>query len=63
MTFHFAHMAPPGADARRTPVSCWLRDARSGTLVQRWHRPAPQHPQIDAQLRALLTRQARLRAG
>lgn len=64
MTFHFPHMAPPGADARRdTPVASWLRDARSGRLVRRWlARPAPAGPR-DAQLRALLTRHAELRAG
>ena len=36
MTFHFAHMAPPGATAHRTPAACWLRDARTGRLVQHW---------------------------
>ena len=67
MTFHFPHMAPPGADMRRdTPVACWLRDARSGKLVRHWlARPAPAAPAgpRDAQLRPLLTRHAELRAG
>ncbi|WP_071799533.1 hypothetical protein [Natronohydrobacter thiooxidans] len=64
MTFHFAHMAPPGASARRTPVACWLRDARTGRLVQHWLTATPTQPDaLDTPLCALLAQQARLRAG
>ena len=64
MTFHFAHMAPPGATARRTPVACWLRDARTGRLMQHWLTATPKQPDaLDTPLCALLARQAELRAG
>ena len=64
MTFHFAHMAPPGATARRTPVACWLRDARTGRLVQHWLTDTPTQPDaLDTPLCALLAQQAELRAG
>ncbi|MGY6695917.1 MAG: hypothetical protein ACXIUW_07795 [Roseinatronobacter sp.] len=64
MTFHFAHMAPPGATARRTPVACWLRDARTGRLLQHWLTATPTQPDaLDTPLCALLAQQAELRAG
>lgn len=66
MTFQFAHMAPPGkAPCRATPFALWLRDAQSDRLVRRWHCPAQDDAArcADAQLTALVTRQAVLRAG
>ncbi len=64
MTFHFAHMAPPGATARRTPVACWLRDARTGRLVRHWLTTTPiVLDALDTPLCALLAQQAELRAG
>ncbi len=66
MTFHFAHMAPPGATSRRSLGACWLRDARTGKLVQHWLTPGPAQTKTDALdtlLRAHLARQAELRAG
>jgi len=67
MTFHFAHMAPPGQTLRRnSPVSCWLRDAQTGKPVRHWLAPRPAQPApdaLDTPLCALLARQAELRAG
>jgi hypothetical protein len=64
MTFHFAHMAPPGASLRPASVACWLRDARTGRLVQHWLASTPsQSDALDTPLCALLAQQAELRAG
>jgi len=66
MTFHFAHMAPPGAIQRRPLIGLWLRDPRSGGLVRQWRSPQPEQPSpaaLDTPLCALLARQAELRAG
>ncbi len=64
MTFHFAHMAPPGATARRTPVACWLRDARTGRPVQHCQTATPIQPDaLNTPRCALLAQQAELRAG
>jgi len=66
MTFHFAHMAPPGASQRLNPVACWLRDAQTGKPVRHWLAPKPAHPApdaLDTPLCALLARQAELGAG
>ncbi|MGY6549611.1 MAG: hypothetical protein ACXIU7_11510 [Roseinatronobacter sp.] len=66
MTFHFAHIAPPGACVRCTPVARWLRDARTGQPVRHWLTSGPAQPApdaLDTSLCALLARQAELRAG
>lgn len=46
MTFHFTHMAPPGATLRRIPGGCWLRDAQTGEPARHWLalRPAQSAP-------------------
>ncbi|WP_439563032.1 hypothetical protein [Roseinatronobacter sp.] len=66
MTFHFTHMAPPGATLRRIPGGCWLRDAQTGKPARYWLalRPAQSAPDaLDTPLCALLAPQAGLRAG
>ena len=67
MTFHFAHMAPPGATLRpNSPVFCWLCDAQAGKPVRHWLAPRPAQPApdaLDTPLCARLARQAELRAG
>ncbi|MGY6704683.1 hypothetical protein [Roseinatronobacter sp.] len=66
MTFHFAHMAPPGASLRLNPVARWLRDAQTGKPVGHWlaRMPAQSAPgALDTPLCAFLARQAELRAG
>jgi hypothetical protein len=40
MTFHFAHMAPPGADQRSAPVAHWVLCPLTRRLVMHWDRPA-----------------------
>ena len=45
MTFHFAHMAPPGKPLRRAALFVrWLRDAQSDQLVLRRRCPAQVAP-------------------
>jgi len=68
MTFHFPHMAPPGATPPRTILrAVWMRDAKTGALRQHWctdaRAVAPDAAPLDAQLRALVSRHAELRTG
>ncbi len=66
MTFHFAHMAPPGASLRRQTVARWLHDPQTGKPVRHWQSVQPKQPDPDAMdtpLCALLARHAELRAG
>ncbi len=73
MTFHFAHMAPPGRQGRRAtttrPAIRWVRNAQTGQLAMRWTQPQAVPPALPAQaapgvetlLDALLRRQSYLR--
>ena len=75
MTFHFAHMAPPGQQALHTatprPTLRWVRNAQTGQLSMRWERPqatatglpAQVEPGVETLLDALLRRQSDLRAA
>lgn len=75
MTFHFAHMAPPGQQALRAatprPTIRWVRNAQTGQLRMRWEQPQATTPGLYAQaapgvellLDALLCRQSELRAA
>lgn len=47
MTFFFSRMAPPGAATRHHPVACWLRDAKTGKLVQHWIAPTSLQPAAE----------------
>ena len=75
MTFHFAHMAPPGRQApgaaNPRPTIHWVRNAQTGQLSMRWEKPqaiapglyAPAAPGVETLLDALLRRQSGLRAA
>ncbi len=63
MTFHFPHMAPPGADPLRNLCAVWLREARTGRLTRHWLAKTPASDALDTPLCALLEQQAELRAG
>lgn len=39
MTFHFAHMAPPGAFPPTHPTARWVRCPLTHRLVMHWDRP------------------------
>ena len=39
MTFHFAHLAPPGADTLTAPAARWVRCPLTRRLVMLWDRP------------------------
>ena len=48
MTFHFAHLAPPGATPRTDLAARWVRCPLTHRLVMHWDRPGFD-PAIPAQ--------------